>query len=125
MSRWIVITLPEEYKVNNYYKLYKDHLFPIINKYGGTKHKCVYDMFTESEHKFKNLLDAKKCANEINKKLKSLIKDNLISFDNKSVIKPKASVMSSTYEKTGDRRIVRPDYSFDKSYKPKQCNNFK
>ncbi len=125
MSTWIVISLPEEYKVKNYLKLYDEYLFPIINKYKGMNHKCVYDGFTESEHKFKNLLNAKKCAKEINIVIKNLIKNKLFNFDMKNIIKPQAMVMPKTYEKNGDRTIVRPDYSYDKSYKAKSCGKFK
>jgi hypothetical protein len=125
MSTWIVISLPEEYKVKNYLKLYNEYLFPIINKYKGTEHKCVCDGFTESEHKFKNLLNAKKCAKEINILIKNLIKNKLFNFDMKNIIKPQAMVMPKTYEKNGDRTIIRPDYSYDKSYKAKSCGNFK
>jgi hypothetical protein len=125
MSTWIVISLPEEYKVKNYLKLYNEYLFPIINKYKGTEHKCVCDGFTESEHKFKNLLNAKKCAKEINIVIKNLIKNKLFNFDMKNIIKPQAMVMPKTYEKNGDRTIVRPDYSYDKSYKAKSCGKFK
>ncbi len=125
MSTWIVISLPEEYKSKKYYKLYDEYLFPIINKYKGTEHKCVCDGFTESEHKFKNLLNAKKCAKEINILIKNLIKNKLFNFDMKNIIKPQAMVMPKTYEKNGDRTIIRPDYSYDKSYKAKSCGKFK
>jgi hypothetical protein len=94
-------------------------------KYKGMNHKCVCDGFTESEHKFKNLLNAKKCAKEINIVIKNLIKNKLFNFDMKNIIKPQAMVMPKTYEKNGDRTIVRPDYSYDKSYKAKSCGKFK
>ena len=122
MSSWIVITLPEEYKVQKYYKLYEEYLFPIINKYRGKQHKCVCDEFTESEHKFSSLINAKKCAKEINMKLKEIIKEGLFNLDNeKNRMKPIATVMPKNYERNGDRTIVRPDYSYDKSYKAKSC----
>ena len=126
MSTWITITLPEEYKVNNYYKLYDEYLFPIINKYKGMNHKCVCDGFTESEHKFSSLEKAKKCAKELNSKLKELIKENEFNLDNKkNFLKPKAAVMPKYYEKNGERTIIRPDYSYDKTYKAKSCGKFK
>ncbi len=126
MSTWMVITLPEEYKVKNYFKLYEEYLFPIINKYKGINHKCVCDGFTESEHKFTSLEKAKKCAKELNSKLKELIKDKMFDLNNeKNRMKPIATVMPKYYEKNGERTIIRPDSSYDKSYKPKSCGKFK
>lgn len=125
MSTWIVITLPEEYKSKKYYKLYEEYLFPIINRYNGMNHKCVCDGFTESEHKFKTLLNAKKCAKELNSKLKELIKEKMFNLDNeKNRMKPIANVMPKYYEKNGERTIIRPDSSYDKTYKAKSCGKF-
>ena len=125
MSTWIVIVLPEEYKAKNYYNLYEQYLFPIINKYKVMNHKCVYDGFTESEHKFKDLLNAKKCAKEINTTIKHLIKYKLFKFNTKEIIKPQAMVMPKTYEKNGDRVIIRPDYNYSINLKTKSCGKFK
>jgi hypothetical protein len=126
MSRWIIVTLPEDYKENNYQYIYSVFIMPIINKYGGTNNKCVCDGFTESEHKFKSLIIAKKCSKEINTLFKKLLKEIPFIFGNikNKIIKPQSMVMPESYEKNGSRTIVRPDYSFDKSYKAKPCRNF-
>jgi hypothetical protein len=45
---------------------------------------------------------AKKCAKEINKNLKELIKDKMFNLDNKkNFLKPTVTVMPKYYEKNG------------------------
>ena len=124
MATWIVITLPGDYKKNNYQAIYNIFIMPIIKKYNGSQHKCVCDGFTESEHKIKTLSDAKKCSKELNSLFKKIMKEMSFIFED-SKIKPQANVMPKSYEINGDRTIVRPDYSFDKDYKPKySCKGF-
>jgi len=105
MSRGFVITRPGKYNK----KIYADILLPIVKKYEGSKSKCVTETFTESEHRFSNLVKAKNAAKEI----KAVLSESKFIFDKNSILHPTASVMPINYEKTGARNIVRPDYSLD------------
>ena len=126
MSRWITIVLPGDYKKNNYQSIYAVYINPIILSHKGSEHKCVYDEFTESEHKFKSLLDAKKRSKELNLLFKKLIKKMPFLFGkDKFISKPMSYVMAEYYEKYGERTIIRPTIGESGTYKAKLCKSFK
>jgi len=141
-SRYITITLPDEYDKSNYADLYTIAINPTIKKYKGTNHKCAYSGFTETEHKFKDENTAKKCAKELNILFKIIQKEtpylldrtllhsnhssNSSNSSNHTKLKlgPIASVMPVYYETNGNRGIVRKGSETIETFKPNQCKGF-
>ena len=131
--RWVVIVLPLDYNKSHYEDLYSLIVNPIIKKYNGSNHKCVYDGFTESEHKFEDITKATACVKELNTIFKLVSNEMRLLFESESKnnkkksnfkIGPVASVEPVYYEKNGNRGIVRLGSETIKNYKPKKCKGF-
>lgn len=115
-TRWIVVTLPGVYANNR--SLFTESIFPIVRKHNGTSARCVCDGFTEAEFKFASEQKAKACKREIARVLKN------VKSEPDEIIKPSVAVMPPTYEKNGDRVIVRPDYHAAPGYRAPVCRGF-
>lgn len=112
-STWITVTLPGDYNNFHYENVYRVDIHPILKKHGFDKAtgKCVSNKdLTESEYKLPSLDAARKCAKEINARLKQLKTMYPFLFDTPwpGMKLPSASVMRDYYERNGERNIVRP-----------------
>ena len=106
-SRYITITLPDDYYKSNYVDLYTIAINPTIKKYKVTNHKCAYSGFTETEHKFKDENTATQCAKELNILFKIIQKDTPYLLD---MTLSHSSHSSHTKLKLGPIASVMPHY---------------
>jgi len=116
-ARWVVVTLPGAYQ--NHRALFVESIFPVVRKYGGTSAKCVCDGFTEAEFKFASEQNAKDCKKDLARALKG-VKGAPGDIIKAAVV----AVMPPSYEKNGDRVIVRPDYHAAPGYRAPTCRGF-
>lgn len=119
MTRWIVISFSGDYEKSNFGNVYAAIIQPVIREHRGTTGKCATDGgLTESEHAFPDLASARAAAKNIKAAL-----NRLPSFLTGGY-PVTATVMPPGYEKNGSHGIVRPDYSFDPSYRAATCKSF-
>jgi hypothetical protein len=123
---YITLTLPDEYKKAKYKNVFAAYITPIIATHKGTRGKCVTaDGFTECEWAFASAPAAKAAARALNALFKRLEKESpsLLRTTGATSLPAKAAVMPATYERTGARNIVRPDYHTE-GLKAKACRGF-
>ena len=117
-GRFITITIPDKIFTK---EMYNRHILSVLKKHKAKSNKCVmagkYGDFSESEHKFTSITNAKAAI----KDLKSHLKEYGFPVGKDFFTSIIISVMPANYERTGSRGIVRPDYHQDPGVTYKKC----
>ena len=139
VPRWVTVVLPADYYEAVYRRLFREVVHPIVRAHRATSGRCVTDGFTEAEYCLPGIVAARACARDLNKRFRAILaeakrdpaEDLLDRFglalaqrNGGPILGPKATVMPLEYEEYGARVIVRPDSSFDPTYRARVCRGY-